>query len=218
MGLCPTMEPSTPFVQRPSFACRINQLPARKNWPCSLRPGALSLSLCLAGRAPPQASRPRRSFASRPGASPGTPAPRACPRIRERPRGYSAPGAATGGSNSSSPRYCSSVLTRWATAPDVIPSSRAALAKLWCRPATSKNRNTSSRGRRPSSAGCSPPCRAFHPYSGRTRVGHSAGPRSRTRTGASPSSGNANWMKSWSASRVEESGTSTRRQILGSIS
>ena len=33
MGLCPTMEPSTPFVQRPSFACRINQLPARKNWP-----------------------------------------------------------------------------------------------------------------------------------------------------------------------------------------
>ena len=34
MGLCPTMEPSTPFVQRPSFACRINQLPARKNWPC----------------------------------------------------------------------------------------------------------------------------------------------------------------------------------------
>ena len=35
MGLCPTMAPSTPFVQRPSFACRINQLPARKNWPCS---------------------------------------------------------------------------------------------------------------------------------------------------------------------------------------
>ena len=35
MGLCPTMEPSTPFVQRPSFACRINPLPARKNWPCS---------------------------------------------------------------------------------------------------------------------------------------------------------------------------------------
>ena len=34
MGLCPTMAPSTPFVQRPSFACRINQLPARKNWPC----------------------------------------------------------------------------------------------------------------------------------------------------------------------------------------
>ena len=33
MGLCPTMAPSTPFVQRPSFACRINQLPARKNWP-----------------------------------------------------------------------------------------------------------------------------------------------------------------------------------------
>ena len=33
MGLCPTMEPSTPFVQRPSFARRINQLPARKNWP-----------------------------------------------------------------------------------------------------------------------------------------------------------------------------------------
>ena len=33
MGLCPTMEPSTPFVQRPSFACRINPLPARKNWP-----------------------------------------------------------------------------------------------------------------------------------------------------------------------------------------
>ena len=33
MGLCPTMEPSTPFVQRPSFAGRINQLPARKNWP-----------------------------------------------------------------------------------------------------------------------------------------------------------------------------------------
>ena len=32
MGLCPTMEPSTPFVQRPSSACRINQLPARKNW------------------------------------------------------------------------------------------------------------------------------------------------------------------------------------------
>ena len=37
MGLCPTMEPSTPFVQRPSFACRINQLPARKNWPCFLK-------------------------------------------------------------------------------------------------------------------------------------------------------------------------------------
>ena len=36
MGLCPTMAPSTPFVQRPSFACRINQLPARKNWPCHL--------------------------------------------------------------------------------------------------------------------------------------------------------------------------------------
>ena len=35
MGLCPTMEPSTPFVHRPSFACRINQLPARKNWPCA---------------------------------------------------------------------------------------------------------------------------------------------------------------------------------------
>ena len=34
MGLCPTMAPSTPFFQRPSFACRINQLPARKNWPC----------------------------------------------------------------------------------------------------------------------------------------------------------------------------------------
>ena len=34
MGLCPTMAPSTPFVQRPSFDCRINQLPARKNWPC----------------------------------------------------------------------------------------------------------------------------------------------------------------------------------------
>ena len=33
MGLCPTMAPSTPFVQRPSFDCRINQLPARKNWP-----------------------------------------------------------------------------------------------------------------------------------------------------------------------------------------
>ena len=33
MGLCPTMAPSTPFVQRPSFACRINQLPARENWP-----------------------------------------------------------------------------------------------------------------------------------------------------------------------------------------
>ena len=33
MGLCPTMAPSTPFVQRPSSACRINQLPARKNWP-----------------------------------------------------------------------------------------------------------------------------------------------------------------------------------------
>ena len=30
----PTMAPSTPFVQRPSSACRINQLPARKNWPC----------------------------------------------------------------------------------------------------------------------------------------------------------------------------------------
>ena len=39
MGLCPTMAPSTPFVQRPSFACRINQLPARENWPCLyLRP------------------------------------------------------------------------------------------------------------------------------------------------------------------------------------
>ena len=36
MGLCPTMAPSTPFVQRPSFACRINQLPARKNWPWGL--------------------------------------------------------------------------------------------------------------------------------------------------------------------------------------
>ena len=36
MGLCPTMAPSTPFVQRPSFACRINQLPARENWPCPL--------------------------------------------------------------------------------------------------------------------------------------------------------------------------------------
>ena len=36
MGLCPTMEPSTPFVQRPSFACHINQLPARKNWPWHL--------------------------------------------------------------------------------------------------------------------------------------------------------------------------------------
>ena len=35
MGLCPTMAPSTPFVQRPSFDCRINQLPARKNWPCA---------------------------------------------------------------------------------------------------------------------------------------------------------------------------------------
>ena len=34
MGLCPTMAPPTPFVQRPSFARRINQLPARKNWPC----------------------------------------------------------------------------------------------------------------------------------------------------------------------------------------
>ena len=34
MGLCPTMAPSTPFVHRPSFACRINQLPARENWPC----------------------------------------------------------------------------------------------------------------------------------------------------------------------------------------
>ena len=34
MGLCPTMAPATPFVQRPSFARRINQLPARKNWPC----------------------------------------------------------------------------------------------------------------------------------------------------------------------------------------
>ena len=33
MGLCPTVAPATPFVQRPSFACRINQLPARKNWP-----------------------------------------------------------------------------------------------------------------------------------------------------------------------------------------
>ena len=33
MGLCPTMAPSTPFVQRPSSACRINQLPARENWP-----------------------------------------------------------------------------------------------------------------------------------------------------------------------------------------
>ena len=35
MGLCPTMAPSAPFVQRPSSACRINQLPARKNWPCN---------------------------------------------------------------------------------------------------------------------------------------------------------------------------------------
>ena len=51
-------------------------------------------------------------------------------------------------SNSSTPRYCSSFLTRWATAPGVTPSSRAALAKLWCRPATSKKRIVSS-GARP---------------------------------------------------------------------
>ena len=57
MGLCPTMEPSTPFVQRPSFARRINQLPARKNWPCptgqcwtvrSLPPGARRGCRCSA--------------------------------------------------------------------------------------------------------------------------------------------------------------------------
>ena len=40
MGLCPTMAPPTPFVQRPSFARRINQLPARKNWiDCPVEPG-----------------------------------------------------------------------------------------------------------------------------------------------------------------------------------
>ena len=47
MGLCPTMEPSTPFVQRPSFACRINQLPARKNWPWDNKGYVLTVTLEL---------------------------------------------------------------------------------------------------------------------------------------------------------------------------
>ena len=34
MGLPPTMAPPAPFVQSPWFACRINQLLARKKWPC----------------------------------------------------------------------------------------------------------------------------------------------------------------------------------------
>ena len=45
MGLCPTMAPSTPFVQRPGFACRINQLPARKNWPCPEKPAGACLAV-----------------------------------------------------------------------------------------------------------------------------------------------------------------------------
>ena len=51
-------------------------------------------------------------------------------------------------SNSATPRYASSFLTRWETAPGVTPSSRAAPAKLWCRAATSKKRIASS-GARP---------------------------------------------------------------------
>ena len=51
-------------------------------------------------------------------------------------------------SNSSIPRYRSSLRTRWATAPGVTPSSRAAFVKLAYRPAASKTRIASSGGRR----------------------------------------------------------------------
>ena len=49
MGLCPTMEPSTPFVQRPSFARRINPLPARKNWPCVTAAGCVHEPMVTGG-------------------------------------------------------------------------------------------------------------------------------------------------------------------------
>ena len=92
--------------------------------------------------APAFASARNRSAVSSRAATVSLTSPRnACPRtLRARPCDWR--------SNSATPRYCSSFLTRWATAPDVTPSSRAARAKLWCRAATSKKRIASS-GARP---------------------------------------------------------------------
>ena len=78
----PTMAPSTPFVQRPSFDCRINQLPARKNWPL----GRQRVRSLASGPEQPDASCARHHGRPRPGRGVGrVPTSRLPPKLRKCP-------------------------------------------------------------------------------------------------------------------------------------